>query len=141
MAYEWAFDWPDDCDGPSVADATSTTPPPTTSTGQAEPDGEGGVDVVVPPGFDTVTYNELPPEALDTLALIASDGPFRYRQDGAVFQNREGILPDEPDGYYHEYTVETPGSDDRGARRIVTGEGGEVFYTDDHYDSFRVVVP
>ena len=75
------------------------------------------------------------------LELIKAGGPFPYRQDGAVFQNREGILPVVGGGYYHEYTVETPGSDDRGARRIVTGEGGEVFYTDDHYDSFQVVIP
>jgi ribonuclease T1 len=54
-----------------------------------------------------------------------------------VFQNREGILPGEPSGYYHEYTVETAGSDDRGARRIVTGSDAERYYTDDHYESFR----
>jgi ribonuclease T1 len=57
-----------------------------------------------------------------------------------VFENREGILPDQPDGFYHEYTVETPGSDDRGARRIVVGADDVFFYTDDHYDSFQVVL-
>ena len=85
--------------------------------------------------------SELPPEAAATLALIATDGPFPYRQDGAVFQNREGLLPQRPAGHYREYTVETPGSDDRGARRIVTGADGERYYTDDHYDSFRWIAP
>lgn len=81
----------------------------------------------------------LPDEAKATLALIASNGPFPYRQDGAVFQNREKHLPQKPRGYYREFTVETPGLSHRGARRIVTG-GIPVevyYYTDDHYDSFR----
>ena len=79
----------------------------------------------------------LPAEGRETLELIDAGGPFPYERDGVVFQNREGILPDESRGYYHEYTVPTPGSDDRGARRIVTGSGSELYYTDDHYDSFR----
>ena len=81
----------------------------------------------------------LPPEARDTLQLIATGGPFPHRQDGAVFGNRERLLPDAPRGYYHEYTVETPGSSDRGARRIVTGGNppSVYYYTDDHYRSFR----
>ena len=81
----------------------------------------------------------LPGEARDTLALIESDGPFPYRQDGATFQNREQRLPRREPGYYREYTVETPGSADRGARRIIAGGDppDEFFYTDDHYGSFR----
>jgi guanyl-specific ribonuclease Sa len=81
----------------------------------------------------------LPPEAHATLRLIAAGGPFPYDRDGSVFQNREGRLPAQPRGYYREYTVETPGSPDRGARRIVTGGDPptEFFYTDDHYRSFR----
>lgn len=81
----------------------------------------------------------LPAEARTTLELITQNGPFPHRQDGAVFQNREKRLPQKPRGYYHEYTVETPGLSHRGARRIVTG-GDPVemyYYTDDHYDSFR----
>ena len=92
-------------------------------------------------GFDTVTPAQLPPQARRTLALIAQGGPFPYQQDGAVFQNRERHLPRQPNGYYHEYTVETPGSADRGARRIITGESGEIFYTADHYDTFVQVLP
>lgn len=81
----------------------------------------------------------LPPEARDTLALIARGGPFPNRQDGVVFGNREGLLPAQPRGYYHEYTVATPGLDYRGARRIITGGNPPVvyYYTDDHYRSFR----
>lgn len=81
----------------------------------------------------------LPPEARDTLALIRAGGPYPYRQDGGVFQNRERRLPERPRGYYREYTVDTPGSRDRGARRIVSGGDppAEFFYTDDHYRSFR----
>ena len=81
----------------------------------------------------------LPPEATATLELIERDGPFPYERDGTTFQNRERQLPERPRGYYREYTVETPGSRDRGARRIVTGGNPpEVYYyTDDHYRSFR----
>ena len=89
-----------------------------------------------PPGMETITQDELPPEALETMALIETDGPFPYSKDGSTFQNREGILPSQPNGYYSEYTVETPGSSDRGARRIVGGAEGELYYTDDHYSSF-----
>ena len=83
----------------------------------------------------------LPPEAITTLELIERGGPFPYDRDGTVFQNRERRLPDQPRGFYREYTVETPGSPDRGARRIVTGGNppGVYYYTDDHYRSFRRV--
>ena len=92
-----------------------------------------------------ITLAELPPAALETLALIRSGGPFPYRKDGTVFGNREGRLPSRAHGYYREYTVPTPGSRDRGARRIVAGRGtqgstsssGEYYYTDDHYETFR----
>ena len=96
----------------------------------------------VPAGWqgDTVAIHDLPPEAIDTLRLVVQGGPFPYDQDGSTFQNREGLLPAHPRGYYREYTVQTPGSPDRGARRIVTGARGERYYTDDHYDSFRLVV-
>ena len=83
-----------------------------------------------------VQVADLPPEAAATLELIDSGGPFPYDRDGVMFENREDILPPQDEGYYKEYTVETPGSDDRGARRIVTGSGGELYWTDDHYSSF-----
>lgn len=91
-------------------------------------------------GMATVREADLPAEARDTLALIDRGGPFPYDRDGAVFGNFERLLPARERGYYREYTVRTPGSPDRGARRIVTGRGGETYYTDDHYDSFRAVL-
>nr|WP_199224025.1 ribonuclease domain-containing protein [Paraconexibacter algicola] len=89
----------------------------------------------------TTEYAVLPPEATAVLRAIRSGGPFRYRQDGSVFANREGLLPERPRGYYREYTVPTPGSPDRGARRIVTGgDPPEVsYYSRDHYDSFAPI--
>jgi len=87
-----------------------------------------------------ICYSKLPSQAHDTLDLIEEGGPYPFPQDGTVFQNREGILPAQSSGYYHEYTVITPGSDDRGARRVVTGKKAEEdYYTSDHYESFDLV--
>jgi ribonuclease T1 len=91
-------------------------------------------------GLASISVDELPREARDTLALIDAGGPFPYAKDGAVFGNIEGILPARPRGYYREYTVATPGSDDRGPRRLVTGDDGDVYWTVDHYESFREVL-
>ncbi|MGX9296603.1 ribonuclease domain-containing protein [Tsukamurella paurometabola] len=93
----------------------------------------------------TCALSSLPAEATDTVDLIHQGGPFPYpRNDGVVFQNREGILPAKASGYYHEYTVPTPGSSTRGARRIVTGgtpltSPPDWYYTGDHYASFCIV--
>jgi ribonuclease T1 len=88
----------------------------------------------------SICYSGLPSQAYDTLELIEQGGPYPYSQDGSVFQNREGILPSQSTGYYHEYTVKTPGSSTRGARRIVTGEEyQEDYYTSDHYASFKLI--
>ena len=84
-----------------------------------------------------VSIAELPPEARHTVALIRAGGPFRYERDGVIFGNRERLLPPRERGYYREYTVPTPGVNHRGPRRIVAGRGGELYYTDDHYRSFR----
>ncbi|MER5931478.1 ribonuclease domain-containing protein [Streptomyces sp. NPDC002054] len=91
-------------------------------------------------GMATVPAGDLPPQARDTLALIDRGGPYPYRQDGTVFGNFEKLLPRQKRGYYHEFTVKTPGERDRGARRIVTGQGGELYYTDDHYQTFEAVL-
>lgn len=88
----------------------------------------------------SIAPSSLPDEALDTLSLIGEGGPYPFRQDDGVFQNREGILPDFDIGHYREYTVITPGEGDRGARRIVAGEDGELYYTSDHYNSFSEIV-
>ena len=95
---------------------------------------------VAPADVGKICETDLPKEAHETLDLIDKGGPFPYPQDGTVFDNREGILPDQDSGYYHEYTVETPGSPDRGAKRIVTGEEKqEDYFTEDHYESFDKV--
>lgn len=91
-------------------------------------------------GMATVKESRLPVEARQTLELIDAGGPFPYAKDGTVFGNFERLLPEHKRGYYREYTVPTPGSRDRGARRIVTGQGDEIYYTDDHYNSFRAVL-
>jgi ribonuclease T1 len=91
-------------------------------------------------GLPSVAVAALPSQARQTLDRIDSGGPFRYDQDGVTFGNFEAILPQRARGYYKEYTVETPGSPDRGARRIVAGDGGDFYYTDDHYNSFARII-
>jgi guanyl-specific ribonuclease Sa len=102
-----------------------------------------GTQQVVPgaeSGLSVQELSALPPEVDQTWRLITKGGPFPYPgKDGAVFGNREGVLPDQSAGYYHEYTVPTPGSSDRGARRLVTGGHSELYYSSDHYESFVVV--
>jgi len=94
-----------------------------------------------PDAIPTVTLSALPAEAQDVFVLIHRGGPFHYDRDGIAFGNREGILPAKPRGYYHEYTVRTPGTKSRGARRIICGGQARApdacYYTDDHYRSFR----
>jgi ribonuclease T1 len=94
---------------------------------------------------DSVALAELPPEAQQTEKLIRAGGPFPYSKDGVTFGNRERQLPRRERGYYREYTVPTPGSRNRGARRIVCGGTPPVkpevcYYTEDHYASFRRIV-
>jgi ribonuclease T1 len=92
----------------------------------------------------TVHVTELPRQGRETYELIRQGGPFPYDKDGAVFGNRERQLPAEKRGYYREYTVRTPGSRDRGARRIVCGgpprQPHACYYTADHYANFRRIV-
>lgn len=109
-----------------------------TSTSSAR---DGGVDTKI----SVVELKQLPPEARQTHVLIHSGGPFPYRKDGTVFGNRERLLPDRSRGFYREYTVPTPGSRDRGARRIVCGgkqrqAPESCFYSADHYASFNRIV-
>lgn len=96
-------------------------------------------------GVAVIAQSELPPQGRDTYEKIRAGGPFAYDKDGVVFGNRERILPNEKRGYYREYTVKTPGSRDRGARRIVCGGKPKApdacYYTADHYSSFRRIEP
>ncbi len=88
-----------------------------------------------------ISTKSLPPEARDTLKLIEKGGPYPYDRDGIVFGNFEKRLPIKERGYYSEFTVKTPGISHRGARRIVAGKSGEKYYSDDHYKSFKRIVP
>lgn len=128
--------------GPSVAvDRSSTSPTPDAS-GSTGDDPTSGPSTDPASGLPLVRLGDLPPEAARTVDLIDRGGPFpEPEHDGGVFGNREQLLPDEDYGYYREYTVPTPGSSDRGARRIIAGAGGELYWTADHYASFaRIAV-
>ncbi|HEX5338463.1 MAG TPA: ribonuclease domain-containing protein [Gallionella sp.] len=93
--------------------------------------GNGGQDLPV------IAAAELPTEGRDTLRAIKQGGPFAYPRDGVVFKNYEKVLPKQSRGYYHEYTVKTPGARNRGARRIVCGQPAECYYSADHYKTFK----
>lgn len=88
-----------------------------------------------------ISVKDLPAEARDALTLIEKGGPYPFDRDGIVFGNFEKRLPVKERGYYNEFTVKTPGIKHRGARRIVTGKGGEKYYSDDHYKTFKRIVP
>ena len=98
--------------------------------------------------FALIAASTLPTEARETLALIRKGGPYPYAKDGSIFSNRERILPIEPRGFYHEFTVKTPHARDRGARRVICGGAlvkqrpqvlDTCYYTDDHYASFKKI--
>jgi ribonuclease T1 len=121
------------------APAPEASPAPggsiTTSAGSGGPGGPVATDPAS--GLPRVAESSLPREARETLALIRAGGPYPYpRNDNQTFANRERLLPPRPRGYYREFTVMTPGSQDRGARRIIAGAQGELYWTDDHYASF-----
>ena len=123
---------------PSGTASTATSARPTTSGASATDPANG---------LRWVSVETLPKQAGQTLTLIRAGGPFPYAKDGTVFGNNEGLLPRQARGYYHEFTVPTPGESDRGARRIVTGgpaygvTNGEFYYTGDHYATFERIRP
>lgn len=124
-------------DGGTGSEAAETQE---TSTEETSDQGEG--PELGAPGIPACDVLELPATTLPVIEDIEAGGPYDYpRNDGVRFQNREGILPDEDRDYYREFTVETPGLDHRGARRIVTGGFEETdpehwYFTGDHYESF-----
>lgn len=123
-----------------VKDNVSRTAPSGSSPTGTISASTGGVPGAKSSGLEVQALSKLPPEAAKTWKLIESKGPFPYpRNDGVTFENREKRLPQQKSGYYKEYTVPTPGSPDRGARRLITGSSSEVFYTGDHYSTFVVV--
>ena len=120
---------------------TSATPSPPTSRPTSTPTSTPSPSATVDPvsGLPLVLLSDLPIEAAEVVEDIDAGGPYEFDRDGITFGNYEGILPDRERGYYREYTVPTPGLDHRGARRIVTG-GDTLYWTDDHYESFSVIV-
>jgi ribonuclease T1 len=135
--------------GTGLFDSLTGSPTPAASSGAtsgSEPPvpgpAEGSRSAAVPAnpsGLPAISESALPAEARRTLALIRKGGPYPYSQDDQTFGNFERILPRKASGYYREYTVPTPGTPDRGARRIIAGGGGEKYYTQDHYDSFKFI--
>jgi ribonuclease T1 len=120
---------------------TLTDPP-----GAGSPSADRPAAVASASGLQVRALSQLPPQVAEVWQLIQRGGPFLYRQDGAVFGNREGRLPKRRSGFYREYTVPTPAESDRGARRLITGgpvtsDTTELYYTGDHYESFVVVDP
>jgi ribonuclease T1 len=102
------------------------------------------------PAIGEIALTALPKEGRDTFKLIEQGGPFPYPKDGVTFGNREGVLAKKSRGYYREYTVKTPGANNRGARRIVCGgnrertpthAATECYYSDNHYASFSRIKP
>ena len=115
----------------------SGRPAPTTATSTAAGSVPGASS-----GLSVKGLSSLPKEASDTWKLIQQGGPYPYpRNDGVVFHNNGNVLPRNKDGYYHEYTVDTPGAKNRSTRRLITGSQRELYYTDDHYNTFVVVDP
>ena len=115
--------------------------------GDGGSNGDVGPTVVMPTASGTprsslpvVDFADLPFEAQQTIELIEAGGPYPHREDGSTFRNFEHRLPNQPRGYYREFTVDTPDVPGRGPRRVVQGQAGDLYYTNDHYETFRQVV-
>lgn len=117
-------------------DDSPTSSPPASSSSTS-----GAAVPGAAPGLDVKALSTLPREATSTWQAIQRGEPYPNPRDGVVFENREQRLPARKVGYYHEFTVPTPNSDDRGARRLISGSARELYYTGDHYRSFVVVDP
>lgn len=128
-AWWWSAHHDPSASAPSSSSSSSLSRCPSIADGRTQVD-----------GLPTVELSSLPPEAAQTVALIQRCGPFPYPDhDGGTFGNYEALLPAEGKGYYQEYTVPTPGESDRGARRIIAGHDGTLFWTGDHYEHFAVI--
>ncbi|HEX5086484.1 MAG TPA: ribonuclease domain-containing protein [Nocardioides sp.] len=136
IATSFFIKWTFDHDGETISLGGEDTPGQTTRPTASTTVRSGDTDPVS--GLPWILEEDLPVEGQATLVLIDRGGPFPFPdRDGSVFRNLEGLLPDHERGYYHEYTVATPGSKDRGARRIITGDADEFYWTEDHYSSFE----
>jgi ribonuclease T1 len=133
----WWLQSSNDDDGPAAPTSSASSSSSAAQQRPSTPQPDAEIDDTS--GLPLVDLADLPPEAAAVVTLIDQGGPFAYDKDGSTFGNYEGLLPDRPGGYYREYTVETPGSYDRGARRIIGGADGELYWTEDHYESFEVI--
>ncbi|GEP37097.1 hypothetical protein NPS01_07600 [Nocardioides psychrotolerans] len=132
-----------DTDGPapsSVPAVSGAVSPSSMSSAGGEPGPESG-DVDPESGLTWVELEDLPGVAQDVVEDIEQGGPFVCEKDGSTFGNYEGVLPQRERGYYAEFTVIDDCSRNRGALRIVAGDADELYFTDDHYDSFDRVLP
>lgn len=120
----------------SGGDLLSTSNPAGSSTAQEQPAAGGPTP---DSGLPRVAESALPKQAHTTLSLIRAGGPYPYEADDGTFGNRERLLPRQSSRYYREYTVKTPGEGDRGPRRIIAGADGDLYWTTDHYASFRQI--
>ena len=127
------------CGGPPSKGSNPAPGSAVASTSAPAASGTAKASAAKPSGMTAVAEAALPAEARDVIRRIEDGAAFQYRQDGVTFDNREGRLPAEPRGYYREYTVATPGAADRGARRLILGRNGELYYTPDHYRTFQRV--
>lgn len=126
-------------EGTTPGTASGPTPPPG-GAGTPPPEKSAAAHRTAnPSGLAEIRESTLPAEGRRVLALIRAGGPYQFSQDDQVFGNFERVLPARDRGYYREYTVPTPGEPDRGARRIVAGNGGEKYYTGDHYQTFKYI--
>jgi guanyl-specific ribonuclease Sa len=137
VVFGWVFKDLTSSSTPSSGPTSSSAP---SAAGRSTSAAPGGAVAGAESGLEVKPLSSLPQQAADTWKLIEKNGPFPYpRNDGVQFQNREKRLPAKTGDYYKEYTVPTPGSPDRGPRRLITGDQREVYYTGDHYASFVVV--
>lgn len=120
--------------GSSAGQSTATGTPAPGQSGGPKNLGEDPAS-----GLPYIAESKLPEQAQQVLEAIRNGGPFEFEEDGGHFGNYEGLLPKKKSSYYSEYTVQMPGDKTRGAHRFVVGDGGEIYWTDDHYESFSVV--
>ncbi|WP_429251415.1 ribonuclease [Paraburkholderia sp. GAS333] len=125
----------------ATQDAGASASQAASQPGQTASDAAAASGAKVSGALPAVTQAQLPGEAAETLRLIKAGGPYPFGEDGVLFRNSAALLPEHPRGYYHAYTVRTPGAADRGQRRIVCGgprkQTGDCYYTEDYYTSFK----
>lgn len=127
------------CAGGSSSSPGTTATSGSSASSKAGKTSAGKAVPTNPSDLPTIKESQLPKEAKQTLKLIRAGGPFPYERDGVHFGNYEKVLPVKKGSYYKEYTVKTPGTSSRGAKRIIVGNGSEKYFTTDHYETFKFI--